>query len=232
MHPEYLYNNDTEEMILRVRSLAQSNESALCQYCVEVSCQTDTSSAHLVKLYAQKNHATQAVLADCAQILRALLQFFAENAGVFRVSNAKADFETVCQTITQFAQGRTDLMLCIDELTQVRKMLFCEVAKANEVLHMLSLACDAVLAEQKSHYADMRQKVTAAHGRMTELDRTLREAQNAYMSLIEHHFPTFMQGIREAADLNHAGKEMNRGALRTLCTEMLFLLDRMQNPVF
>ena len=139
MHPEYLYNNDTEEIINRVRALALRDEPALRQYCVEVSCQTDTSSLHLAELYDVQKREADATLSAFAQILRDLLQSISGGTDIFRKQNGQADFPFVCRSVTHIEESRICLMHSIDALSQMRRQLASAVAEANKVFHFVLL---------------------------------------------------------------------------------------------
>lgn len=227
MHPEYLYNNDTEEIINRVRELALCDEPALRQYCVEVSCQTDTSSLHLTELYDVNEREVDATLHAFLQILRDLMQSLSSGTDIFRTENGQADFPLVCQAITHIEETRIHLMHRIDALSQMRRVVASSVAEANRALHFVTVAARSVPEESQAQYAESAQKINTARERMISLDRCVKEAQNAYMTFVEHHLPTFLRGVRDAADFNHAGAGLNRAALRILCSEVSLLIERM-----
>lgn len=228
MHPECFYNNDTEEIINRVRELALRDEPALQKYCVEVSCQTDTSSLRLKELYDVRKKEANATLCLFAQALRDLLQSLSSGTEIFRTDNGQAEFSFVCRAVTRMEEARICLMHNIDALSQVRSALIPEVAEANKALHFVTVAQHSVPKELQAPYAEAAKKINTAHGRMTSLDGQVKEVQNAYMTFVERHFPTFFGGMRDAADFNHAGAGLDRAALRALCAQMSLLIERMQ----
>ena len=101
MHPEYLYNSDTQDIHRRVSELAAADEPALRAHCQEVSRQTDTSSLSLARDCAKKVNDANATLSIIGESLQALSQALAGNAGVFRTQSEKAHFATVCHTINK-----------------------------------------------------------------------------------------------------------------------------------
>ena len=232
MYPEYLYNNDTQEIRDRVCELAVTDEPALRARCQEVSRQTDTSSLALQEDCAAKLNAIGAVFSAMANILEALLQSLGREAGIFGTQNRQSDFEAVCHAVTHIEEERLHLLSCITDLTQMRRAVFSAVAEANRALHFLSLAGRFVPKDAHPHYAEATEHTKAAHKRLTSLDATVREAQNFYMTFTERHLPTFMEHLRAAADFNHAGAALDKRAIRMLCKELFVLLDRTPNVSF
>ena len=232
MQIEYLYNNDTQEINLRVCELATSNEPALRQHCQEVSRQTDTSSLCLQKEVERGVESANAVLSAIAKQLENLSQSLLENAGVFCTRDGKSDFVSVCRATVRIEEERLRLMRCITLLTQTRRTLTGEVAKANRALHFLSLAAHAVSQDLRDQYAQMTANTKAAYERLTSLDATLCEAQDFYMSVVERHLPAFMERLRDAADFNHAGERLDRRLIRALCSELILLSNRRPNVSF
>ena len=232
MQIEYLYNNDTQEINQRVCELATSNEPALRQHCQEVSRQTDTSSLCLQKEVERGVECANAVLYAIAKHLEDLSKSLLENAGVFCTRDGKSDFGSVCRTTVRIEEERLRLMRCITLLTQTRRTLTEEVAKANRALHFLSLAARAVSQDLRDQYAQMTANTKAAYERLCALDATLCEVQDFYMSVVERHLPTFMERLRDAADFNHAGEGLDRRLIRALCSELILLSNRRPNVSF
>ena len=232
MQIEYLYNNDTQEINLRVCELATSNEPALRQHCQEVSRQTDTSSLCLQKEVERGVESANAVLSAIAKQLENLSQSLLENAGVFCTRDGKTDFGSVCRATVRIEEERLRLMRCITLLTQTRRTLTEEVAKANRALHFLSLAARAVSQDLYEQYTKTTKGTQEAYERLTSLDATLCEAQDFYMSVVERHLPAFMERLRDAADFNHAGEGLDRRAIRALCSELILLSNRRPNVSF
>ena len=232
MQIEYLYNNDTQEINQRVCELATSNEPALRQHCQEVSRQTDTSSLCLQKEVAGSVECANAVISAIAKQLENLSQSLLENAGVFRTRDGKSDFPMVCRATVRIEEERLQLMRCISALTQIRRNLASEVAKANRILHFLSLAARAVSQDLYEQYTQITKDTQEAYERLTSLDAPLCSAQDFYMSVVERHLPAFMEQLRTAADFNHAGQGLDRRAIRALCSELLLLFNRRPNVSF
>ena len=188
MHPEYLYNNDTQDISRRVSELAASNEPALCAHCQEVSRQTDTSSLSLAKDCADRVNDANATLSIIGESLQNLTKSLLQNAGVFRTQN----------------RGR----------------------------HLLSLAMGAVPVHARTPYAESTERIKVAYARLTSLDAAAGEAQVFYMTAVERHLPAFMERVRVAADFNHGGEALDAGAIRTLCGELLVVLNRAPKVTF
>ena len=232
MQIEYLYNNDTQEINQRVCELATSNEPALRQHCQEVSRQTDTSSLCLQREVAGGVERANAVLEKISKHLEELSQSLLENAGVFRTRDGKTDFPLVCRATVRIEEERLQLMRCITALTEARRTLAGEVAKANRVLHFLSLAARAVSQDLYEQYTQITKDTQEAYERLTSFDATLCEAQDFYMSVVERHLPAFMERLRDAADFNHAGEGLDRRLIRALCSELILLSNRRPNVSF
>jgi hypothetical protein len=232
MHPEYLYNNDTQDIAHRVKELATLNESALREHCQEVSRQTDTSSLCLQKDCIMQVNAASGILSIIEKHLRQLSQSLYQNAGVFRTQNAQAQFSSVCKTVTALEAERLRLLSCIGELTGGRRSVAQAVAKANQALHLLSLSKCAVGEDIRPLYTAETERINTAYGRLISLDHTLCEVQAFYMTLLEKQLPAFMKGLREAADFNHAGEALDSTAIRALCGEFFILCGRAPNVSF
>ena len=232
MHPEYLHNNDTQQMCDRVCKLAISDEPALRAQCQEVSHQTDTSSLAAKADCVAKTNNARAVLKNMAEILKELSQSLTIGADVFRTRDGKEDFSLVCRAVTEIEEERLHLLTCITELTQVRQTIFATVADANRALHFLKTAKLAVPDELRAPYTEVIECAEGAYARLTELDCIIREAQTFYMTFIERHLSVFMERFRSAADFNHAGATLDRGAIRALCNELLILINRAPNIAF
>ena len=123
MHPEYLYNNDTQDISRRVSELAASNEPALCAHCQEVSRQTDTSSLSLAKDCADRVNDANATLSIIGESLQKLTKSLLQNAGVFRTQNGKKDFSAVCRAVTQIEEARRRLLAQICALSAARSAI-------------------------------------------------------------------------------------------------------------
>lgn len=232
MFPEYLYNNDTQDIAHHVHKLALSDEPALRAHCQEVSHQTDTSSLCLQEDCVRQSTASGAVLEAMGKCLRELSQALSENTSVFGTQNGRADFSTVCQTVTRIEEERLHLLEHISAQTQMRRALASSVADANRALHFLSIARRAVSVEVHRHYDEAIERVECAYRRFTKADDAIREVQNFYMTVVERHLPAFMERLRIAADFNHAGEALNRSAIRTLCAEFLILQNHAPNVSF
>ena len=232
MHFEYLYNNDTQDISRRVSELAASNEPLLRAHCQEVSRQADTSSLCLQRDCAAGVNDTNAVLAIIGESLGSLSQSLAQKIGVFRTQDGKTDFPVVCRTVVRVEEERGHLLESISSLAQLRRAIASSVAEANRALHLLSLAEGAVPKDLRGEYAQSTACLKAAYVRLTKSDTALREAQIAYMEIVEKHLPVFMQRLRAAADFNHAGEGLDGAAIRTLCFEASVLLSRVPNVSF
>ena len=232
MHPEYLLNNDTQDISRRVSELALSNEPALCAHCQEVSRQTDTSSLSLAEDYAAQMNDANATLAIIGESLQELSRSLLQNAGVFRTQSGKAGFSAVCRAVTRIEEARRQLIAQVGALSGMRFAIAAGVAKANHARHLLSLAARAVLAEARAPYTESTERIKVAYERMLAIDSATGEAQSFYMAFIERHLPSFMAGIRAAADFNHGGESLDTGAIRALCGEMLLLLNRVPKVAF
>ena len=232
MHPEYLLNNDTQDISRRVSELALSNEPALRAHCQEVSRQTDTSSLSLAEDYATQVNDANATLAIIGESLQELSRSLLQNAGVFRTQSGKAGFSAVCRAVTRIEEARRQLIAQVGALSGMRSAIAAGVADANHARHLLSLATRAVLAEARAPYTESTERIKVAYECMLAIDSATGEAQSFYMAFIERHLPSFMAGIRAAADFNHGGESLDTGAIRALCGEMLLLLNRVPKVAF
>ena len=232
MHPEYLLNNDTQDISRRVSELALSNEPALCAHCQEVSRQTDTSSLSLAEDYASKVNDANATLSIIGESLQKLSKSLLQNAGIFATQGGKAVFSAVCRAVTQIEKARRQLIAQVGALSGIRSAIASCVAEANHARHFLSLATRSVLAEARAPYTESTERIKVAYERMIAIDSATGEAQDFYMTLIERHLPSFMAGIRTAADFNHGGEALDASAIRALCSEMLLLLNRAPKVAF
>lgn len=232
MYPEYLYNNDTQDICCQVQELAAKDEPALRAQCLEVSRQTDTSSRALQRDCSQKAGDTEAVFATMVSILKELSQSISRGAGVFGTQNRQAAFAKVCRAVVRVEEERQRLLSLIAELTQLRRVLAASVAEANQALHFLSLSKRAVPEALSGHYAEALDLAQKAYARLTGADAAVCEVQNFYMTLIERHLPVFMVRLRTAADFNHTGAALDGAAIRTLCGELFVLQNRAPNVSF
>lgn len=232
MSLEYLYNNDTQQMQDRVRALVARDEPALYAECEEVSRLVDTSSLDAKADFASKTHTVGAVFAQMRVDLQALSRSLAAHADVFRTRDGQADFGSVCRAVTQIEEGRVQLLSCIGDLTQARQALFASVANANLALHFLKTAKLCVPKELHSRYAKTIERTEAAYAALKELDGSICELQNFSMTFVERHLPAFMERLHTAADFNHRGEALDRGAIQTLCTEALIAINRAPNITF
>ncbi len=232
MHPEYLYNNDTQDISRRVSELATSNEPLLRTHCQEVSHQADTSSLCLQRDCAAAVNDTNAVLSIIGESLDALSRSLAQKSGVFRTQDGKSSFPTVCRTVVQIEEARGRLLGCISALAKLRGSIASSVAESNRALHLLSLAERAVPTDMQGEYAEITACIREAYARLTALDVALREAQTTYMAIVEQHLPAFMQNLRAAADFNHAGEGLDGAAIRSLCFALSVVLSRLPNVSF
>lgn len=232
MHPEYLYNNDTQDIAQRVGELATRNEPALREHCQEVSRQTDTSSLCLQKDCAMSVNDAGGILSIIEEHLRKLSQSLWKNAGVFRTQNAKADFSLVCKTVTALEAERLRLLSCVGELTHMRRAIAQAVAKNNQALHLLLLAKCAVGEDVRRFYVEEAERIRISYERLTALDADIREVQVFYMTFLESHMPAFMKRLRESADFNHAGEALDSSAICALCGELFILCERVPNVSF
>ena len=232
MHPEYLYNNDTQDISRRVSELAASNEPALCAHCQEVSRQTDTSSLSLAKDCADRVNDANTTLSIIGESLQNLTKSLLQNAGVFRTQKGKKDFSAVCRAITQIEEASRRLLAQICALSATRSAIASCVAEANRGRHLLSLAMGAVPVHARTPYAESTERIKVAYARLTSLDGIRGEAQAFYMTAVERHLPAFMERVRVAADFNHGGEALDAGAIRTLCGELLVVLNRAPKVTF
>lgn len=232
MHLEYLFNNDTQNISRSVSELAASNEVALRAHCQEVSRQTDTSSLSFGQVCVTKVNDVNVPLSIMRESLQELSNALAENAGVFRTQNGKADFVTVCRMVTKIEEERAHLLTQIGALSTTRFAIASHVAEANRARHLLSLATSAVSEDVRHHYTAYTECIKHAYGRLTALDGALHSAQEFYMAMIERYIPAFMQKLRAVADFNRAGEALDRGAIRALCEEFLVLFGRLPNVAF
>lgn len=232
MHPEYLFNNDTQDISRRVSELATANEPLLRAHCQEVSHQVDTSSLCLQRDCAAAVNDTNAVLSIIGESLNSLSQSLAQKSGVFRTQDGKASFPTVCRTVVQIEEARGRLLACISTLSQLRGRIASSVAEFNRALHFLSLAERAVPKRVRGEYAEFIARTKDAYARLTAWDANLREAQMTYMTIMEQHLPAFMQNMRTAADFNHAGEGLDGAGIRSLCFALSVVLSRLPNVSF
>ncbi len=229
MYPEYLFNNDTQDICRRVCEMATSDEPALRAHCLEVSCQADTSSLTAKEECIVKTNNAKAVFINIERILRGLSESLASKADIFRAQNGKGDFPAVCRAVTQMEEERLHLLSCITDLTQTRQTIFSAVANANRALHYLKTAKRAVPTELRAPYNEAVECTEAAYARLIEVDSTVREVQSFSMTFVERHLPTLMERLRAAADFNHAGEMLDAGAIRSLCNEIFILINRAPN---
>lgn len=232
MSPEYLYNNDTRELQDRVRALAASNEPALYAECEEVSRLVDTSSLDAKEEIASKIHTVGAIFTQVRADLQALSCSLSAHADVFRMRDGQVDFGAVCHAVTQIEEGRLKLLSGIADLTRARQALFAFVAEANRSLHFLRIARGSVPKELHSRYAKPIERTEAAYRDLKELDGNIGEVQNFSMTFVERHLPAFMARLHTAADFNHRGEALDRGAIQTLCNEVLIVINRVPNITF
>ena len=232
MYPEYLYNNDTQDICRRVQELAAKDEPALRAHCLEVSRQTDTSSLALREECLSKTNTARAVFQSMLNILEGLSQSLSKGAGVFGAGNSQAVFPTVCRAVLQMEEERLRLLSCISDLAQGRRMLAASVAEANRTLHFLSVAKRAVPAAMQVRYAENIECIENAYERLTRADAAVCEVQTFYMTLIERHLPVFMEKLRTAADFNHAGAALNGTSVCALCRELSILQNHAPSVVF
>ena len=232
MYPEYLLNNDTQEINNRVREMAAFDESLLRAHCREVSRQTDTSSLAVREECISLANAAGAALEAMKTVLRALSQSLSQNAGIFGVQNGQAKFPEVCRAIVQIEEERQSFLVAIANLAQMRFKIASCVAETNQVLHFLSLAKGAVSEELRPHYTEAIERAQTAYECLKKADVALGEAQNFHMTFIETHLPTFMEQLRAAADFNHTGAELDGARICALCRELLILQNRIPNVVF
>ena len=232
MYPEYLHNNDTQEMCRSVQELAAKDEPALRAHCQEVSRQTDTSSLALREECLSKTQVASAVFEAMLKILEELSRSVSKEASVFGVQNGQAIFPTVCRATLQIEEERLRLLSCVTDLSKIRHSLAAGIAQANRALHFLSLAKCAVLEEMQLQYTGDMRCVENAYERLKRSDAAVCEVQNFYMSLIESHLPAFMERLRTAADFNHAGAALDGAVIRALCGEVFILQNRAPNVSF
>ena len=232
MCPEYLYNNDTQDICRHVQELATKNEPALRARCQEVSRQTDTSSRALRMECDKKASAAEAVFDAMVSIFKELSGALLSNEGVFGIQNGQAAFTKVCHAIVQAEEERQHLLSAIADLTRLRRELASSTAEANQALHFLSLSKCAVPEEARSPYAEALEVAQKAYACLTSADTSICEVQTFYMSLIERHLLVFVQRLRVAADFNHTGAALNASAIRVLCGELIILQNRTPNVSF
>lgn len=232
MCPEYLLNNDTQEINNRVREMAAFDEPLLRAHCQEVSRQTDTSSLAVKEECLSKASDSNAILEAMKSILNTLLQSVSRAAGVFGVKNGQELFPEVCHAIVQIEEERQRLLAVVASLSQSRRKIASCVAESNQALHFLSLAKGAVPEELRPHYTECIKNAERAYESLKRVDVALAELQNFYMTFIESHFPAFMERLRNLADLNHTGENLNGTQICALCREFLILQNRVPNVVF
>ena len=232
MYPEYLYNNDTQDICRRVSELAKSNEPALRAQCQEVSRQTDTSSLAVIENCTARIRAADAVFDAMVGILKDLSRDLSSGSGVLATRDGQTMFPKVCRAIVLAEEERQRLLSSVAELTQARRELASSVADANRVLHFLSLARSAISTEVHSCYTENITCINRAYARLTQADAAVREVQNFYMTLIESHLSVFMQRLRVAADFHHTGAALDRAGIRRLCEELFVLQNRSPNVSF
>ena len=232
MHPEYLYNSDTQDICRRVSELAAVDEPALRAHCQEVSRQTDTSSLSLARDCATRVNDANATLSIIGERAKKLSQALSAAAGVFRTQSGKEHFATVCRTVTSLEEERLHLLSHIAALSELCSAIASSVAEANRALHFLSLAKSAAAEGVRPFYSESTERIQAAYARLTALDGAIREVQAFYMSAVECHLPAFMQRICAAADFNHGGEALDGAAIRSLCSELLILLGRVPSVAF
>ena len=232
MYPEYLYNNDTQDICRQVQDLAAKDEPALRAHCQEVSRQTDTSSLAAREDCTAKLNAVGAVFAAMVNVLEELSQSLSSEAGVFGTQKGQAAFSKVCCAVVQIEEERQRLLSSVAELTQLRRTLAASVADSNRAIHFLSIAKRAVPEALCSYYAEAVDCVQRAYERLTGADAAVSKVQNFYMTLIESHLSVFMQRLRTAADFNHTGANLDVAAIRALCGELFLLQNRAPNVSF
>ena len=232
MYPEYLFNNDTQDMSRRVRELAAKDEPTLRAHCIEVSRQTDTSSLAVKEECIAKTDNAKAIFANLKRITEGLSAALANREDVFRTQGRKGDFSTVCRAVTQIEAERQRLLFAIAALAQVRQSIAAAVAEANRILHLLSLAGGSVPEDVRAHYTAATEQTKAAYVHLTKSDATLCEVQDFCMTFVEQHLPAFMQRLRAAADFNHGGEALEGAEIRALCHELLILTDRLPSVSF
>ena len=84
MYPEYLCNNDTEQIYERVRELAETDEPALRAECQEVSHQADTSSLAVKNDCLAKANNMDASLGKMTDVIKMLSRSLTSGAGARR----------------------------------------------------------------------------------------------------------------------------------------------------
>ena len=232
MYPEYLYNNDTQDIRREVQELVAKDEPALRAHCLEVSRQTDTSSLALREECLSKTNDAGSVFQSMLNVLGEISKSVSREAGVFGVQNGQAVFSDVCHAILQMEEERLRLLSCITDLTKMRHALAAGVAEANRALHFLSIARRAVSEEMRLCYAEDVECIENAYERLKRADIAVCEAQKFYMTFIESHLPAFMEKLRSASDFNHAGAALDGVAIHSLCGELLILQNRVPNVCF
>ena len=173
-----------------------------------------------------------ATLSIIGESLQKLSKSLLQNAGVFGTQNAKKDFSAVCRAVTQIEEARRQLLMQVCALSAVRSAIASCVAEANRGLHLLPLAMGAVPVHARTPYAESTERIKVAYARLTSLDGAIGEAQAFYMTAVERHLPAFMERIRNVADFNHGGEALDAGAIRTLCGELLVVLNRAPKVTF
>ena len=232
MHSEYLYNNDTKEFHNRVQKLALCDEPALRAHCKEVSCLLGTSSLAARVEFNEKMQHVQAIFQTMVTHLRALSQTLSSGGELFGGRDGKADFAAVCRAVTALEGQRAALVGGVAQLSLLRQALFSRVAEANGSLQFLRSARGAVEGEVQVHYTEAIEAAEAAYEDLKTLDVAICEVLEFSMTYVERLMPAFMERLRTAADFNHAGAALNRGAVRTLCNEALIALERAPNITF
>ena len=139
MYPEYLLNNDTQEINNRVREMAAFDEPLLRAHCQEVSRQTDTSSLAVKEECLSKASDANAILEAMKNISNTLSRSVSQITGVFGVQNGKEIFPTVCRAIVQMEEERQRLLTVVASLSQARQKIASCVAQTNQALHFLNL---------------------------------------------------------------------------------------------
>ncbi len=229
---EYLFNNDTQQMRNEVCCLAQNDEPTLHRKCQEVSHRVDTSSLDAKGECIAKANGVNATFAKIAKTLQELSRSLESGTDIFATREGKRDFGAVCRAVTAIEDARRELLSRIAKLTQARQKLFLTVADANRALHFLKTAKQTVPEERRAPYARAVEIAETAYALLKKVDAALCELQKFCMTFIERHLPAFMERLRTAADFNHAGASLGGGAIRTLCSEALIVINRAPNIAF
>ena len=232
MFPEYLHNNDTEEITRYVRELVASDELALRAHCQEVSRQTDTSALYVEKRALEKAEALKAVFSKMAEGLRALSQSLSAEAGIFHTQDGQTKFSEVCRSVVRLEEERQEILRGIIDLSQVREELILGVSQINRALHFLSIAESLVPKDVQPHYKKELESVEALYACLLKCDTAICEIQTNAMTMVESHLPRFTKKLYSAADFSHAGNGLDRAAIRSLCGELLILLERLPKVAF